>query len=158
MKYDWNQLKHKYVTGNYKTLKEFSDREKISYNTIRDKSHGWAAEKRTNDKQKTYKIIEKTVERQINSEIDINNRHLLLYDKILNAIDDVLTSQLNGDDGDISIYKLEKIAQTLQRTQMGQRLALGMDKDSGNAEIEKKIDDVFSDMRKAFYNDKPNTD
>ncbi|MEG2540684.1 MAG: hypothetical protein RSB59_02770, partial [Clostridia bacterium] len=140
------------------TLKEFSDKEKISYRAIRDNSSGWAAEKRTNDRQKADKITEKTIERQINSESDINNRHLLLYNKILNAIEDVLVLQLNGDDGEISIYKLEKITQTLQRTQMGQRLALGMDKDSGNAEIEKKIDDVFSDMRKAFYNDKPNTD
>ncbi|AZR72519.1 hypothetical protein BBF96_03450 [Anoxybacter fermentans] len=63
-KYDWPALKEEFITGNYRTLKEFAEKQGINYKTLRDRAYRekWTEEKRQYINRLHAKSIEKTLE------------------------------------------------------------------------------------------------
>ena len=128
-KYDWIKLKQEYITGDYKSLKEFAEKKKINYDMLRRNAKTWSKEKVTKRSQKGHKIIEKTIERQIDAEVDRNTRHLQTFDKMQDAIEKILTQYDKPSKRDI--YTLLKAGELMDKIQKGQRLAEGMDVGGG---------------------------
>jgi len=124
-KYNWTKLKRQFLTGNYTTLKSFSIAIGINYNILRDNAKNWLNEKRQKDDKTTAKILEKSIEK----EVDRNTRHLNVWDKFLKlgehlSFDNIKEAIKNP----YGLDNLEKLAKILERVQRGQRLAEGLDK------------------------------
>jgi hypothetical protein len=86
-KYDWDKLKAKYVSGNYKSQKEFAEAEKINYDVLRRHAAKWQDEKSQSNHKKVAKIIDKTVEKIATKEADRNARILSIADKLAGKIE-----------------------------------------------------------------------
>lgn len=134
MKYDWISLKRKFITKrqgnkNY-TLKQFAEDEKINYKTLRERASGWIEERETKHRQATDRIIEKTLERQIENEVDMNLRHYELAGKLLSIMEKTLDfSSLSK-----SPKSINTLAKALKTTQDIQRTASGIDKDKAGGD------------------------
>lgn len=133
-KYDWKQLEKEYILSDYKSVSQFIKNKEIPYNgTTKSRTKGWAEKKRLKEDQKATKIIEKTIEKESEKEVDLNTRHLKLYDKFL----DILEQSLEKPEqliyvGMPDFDKLKKMIDILEKAQKGQRLAKGLDKDNEN--------------------------
>ena len=133
-KYDWKQLEKEYILSDYKSVSSFLKDKKINNSSyVRNNTKGWKEKKRQNTDKKVTKIIEKTTEQQIKKEVDINTRHLELYNKFL----DVLDSSFDNPEqymylGMPDYDKLKKMIDILEKTQKGQRLAKGLDRENDN--------------------------
>lgn len=134
-KYDWKQLEKEYILSDYKSVSQFIKSKEIPYNgTTKSKTKGWTEKKRLKQDQKETKIIEKVIEKEIEKEVDINTRHLKLYDNFLNVLENSFNNPneymyLGMPDYD----KLKKMVDILEKSQKGQRLAKGLDKESENS-------------------------
>lgn len=133
---DWIELKRKYILGDYKSLKEFSDKENINYGYLRKKAIGWEQERGTKEEQKSNKIIEKTIEKAAEKESDRNVRHIRIWDTILDKVEKVLGDELTqytdmfGKEHKTSLIqagKLETMMKIIEKAQKGHRLAEGLD-------------------------------
>lgn len=142
-KYNWQKLRQKYITGDYSSLRNFTDRENIPYGLLRQKASGWNKEKRTKNEQKTNIIIDKTIEKQSVSESEINTKHLELYNKAAELIERLMVDDISknvdmfgnvSDTGLVLHTKLKTALQCIEIAQKGQRLALGMDKPKDDSE------------------------
>lgn len=85
-KYDWIKLRQKYITGDYKSLKDFAERENVDYPTLRNNANGWKKERVTKQKQKTDKIIEKTINKQAEKESALNVQVLSVAEKFIKVL------------------------------------------------------------------------
>lgn len=134
-KYDWKQLEKEYILSDYKSVSQFIKSKEIPYNgTTKSKTKGWTEKKRLKQDQKETKIIEKVLEKEIKKEVDINTKHLKLYDNFLNVLENSFNNPneymyLGMPDYD----KLKKMVDILEKSQKGQRLAKGLDKESENS-------------------------
>lgn len=134
-KYDWKQLEKEYILSDYKSVSQFIKSKQIPYNgTTKNKTKGWTEKKRLKQDQKETKIIEKVLEKEIEKEVDVNTRHLKLYDSFLDALENSFNNPneymyLGMPDYD----KLKKMVDILEKSQKGQRLAKGLDKESENS-------------------------
>lgn len=129
-RFNWEQLKQKFLLGDYKSIREFAEREGLKYNgNFIKKTKGWDKEKASKEKEKRCKIIEKVTEKQIEQEVDYNTTHLKLWGEFLNILQEAITNKEHIKDkkGKISAYVLEKFANVMEKAQKGQRLALGLD-------------------------------
>ncbi len=130
-RYNWEELKQKFLLGDYKSLKEFAEREGLNYKSsyFFKRVKGWIEEKEVKEKQKRSRIIEKVTEKQIEQEVDYNTTHLKLWGEFLNILQEALADKENllNKQGRISAYILEKFANVMEKAQKGQRLALGLD-------------------------------
>lgn len=139
-KYDWKQLEKEYILGNYKSVSSFlKDKEIKNNGTTRKHTSGWKDKKRQKDDKKATKIIEKVTEKEIRKEVDVNTRHLNLYDKFLDILENSLKNPneymyLGMPDYD----KIKKMVDILEKSQKGQRLAKGLDREDNNNERELK--------------------
>lgn len=131
-KYDWKQLEKEYILSDCKSVSQFIRSKEIPYNgTTKSKTKGWTEKKRLKQDQKETKIIEKVLEKEIEKEVDINTRHLKLYDSFLNVLENSFNNPneymyLGMPDYD----KLKKMVDILGKSQKGQRLAKGLNKES----------------------------
>lgn len=150
MKYDWISLKRKFITkcqGDKKyTLKQFAEDEKISYSLVRKNSCGWIDERETKQEQRNNKITEKTIERQIESFVEMNSHHYDLANKLFEVMEKTFSEQ-NLIKSPKSINTLSKALLNLQNVQ---RTASGADKTNGGAaeliqEFIKAVQDENSD-------------
>lgn len=133
-KYDWKQLEKEYILSNYKSVSSFLKEKGINNNgTTRKHTSGWKDKKRQKEDKKVTKIIEKVTEKEIEKEVDINTRHLKLYDRFLEVLE---CSFKNPNEymylGMPDYDKLKKMVDILKKSQKGQRLAKGLDKESEN--------------------------
>ena len=137
-KYDWKQLEKDYILGDYKSVSSFLKDKGINNNgTTRKHTSGWKDKKRQREDKKATKIIEKVTEKEIEKEVDINTRHLKLYDSFLDVLEGSFKNSkeymyLGMPDYD----KLKKMMDILEKLQKGQRLAKGLDKESNNNDNE----------------------
>lgn len=137
-KYDWKQLEKEYILSDYKSVSGFLKDKGISNNgTTRKHTSGWKDKKRQKEDKKATKIIEKVTEREIEKEVDINTRHLKLYDSFLDVLEGSFKNPaeymyLGMPDYD----KLKKMVDILEKSQKGQRLAKGLDKETENSNIQ----------------------
>lgn len=155
VKYDWAKLRRKFITGDYATVKDFAEKEKIPYALARKHSANWLEEKRTLKQHKENKIIENVLNNQIASASDINSRHIEIFNKALDMAERGLDECIVDDK--VQVGRLEKVVDSLQKIQKGQRLALGMDRDGGNQTAEDNVARVFKDMRRAFEDEPKDT-
>lgn len=134
-KYDWKQLEKEYILSDYKSVSSFlKDKGIINNGTTRKHTSGWKDKKRQKEDKKATKIIEKVTEKEIEKEVDINTRHLKLYDSFLDVLEGSFKNPseymyLGMPDYD----KLKKMVDILEKSQKGQRLAKGLDKESENS-------------------------
>lgn len=64
-KHNWSELEQEYITGSYKSVREFFKIKGLSMNkSANEKVKGWNEKKQLKDNQKANKIIEKTIEKQ----------------------------------------------------------------------------------------------
>lgn len=155
-RYDWEALRQKFLLGDYKSLREFAEREGLNYKSsyFFKRTKGWIEEKEAREKEKRSKIIEGAIERQIKQEIDWNTRHLEIWGKllaiILEAVEDYRLQFVSEKTGRLNVYAMEKVANIIEKAQKGQRLALGMDekaeKDDGSL---KELADAIMESLKA---------
>ncbi len=142
MKYDWVSLKRKFITrskGDKKySLKKFAEDEKINYSTLRENAKGWVEERATKQLQKSYKLTEKILEQQIESELNINKCHYYLANQLLGAMDKSLSTK-----GGKSAKTINTLAKALKTLQEVQRTAGGLGKQ------ENSNNDVIEDFIKA---------
>lgn len=141
-RYDWEALRQKFLLGDYKSLREFAEREGLNYKSsyFFKRTKGWVEEKEAREKEKRSKIIEGAIERQIKQEIDWNTKHLEAWGKfleiILEAVEEYHRHFFSERTGKLNPYALEKAANVLKMAQEGQRKALGLDekveKDDGS--------------------------
>lgn len=145
-KYDWEKIKQEYMTTDAKcTLKQFALDKNIPYDFLREKAIGWRKEKHTRNTQKTNKIIDKTIEKQIEHEVDINTRHLKISNDLLNAIELCTTIEalktIEVKDGKPfklkfpSIGRIKELSNSLEKLQKIQRIATGQDNGKGDENI-----------------------
>lgn len=128
---NWEELKKDYLLGDYKSLNEFAKEKSLKVNgNFKKQTKGWTEEKELKENQKSTKIIEGTLKRQIDYEVDRNTRHLQLWDALLDLVDEVVNGKdqhLQTKAGNINVYAMEKLTSIVERAQKGQRLAEGMD-------------------------------
>lgn len=141
MSYNWRELKKDFITksnGNKKyTLKQFAEEKGINYKTLRENAKGWVEKRRTIQGQKTDKIIGKTIERQIESEVQMNIRHYDMANRLLATMDKTLDIEAMIKNPK-SLNTLAKALRTLQEVQ---RVATDVDKqNSSNSSV---IDDFI---------------
>ncbi len=147
VKYDWVKLRRRFITGDYATVKEFAEKEKIPYALARKHSANWLDEKRTIKRHKENKIIENVLNKQITSASYINERHISVFNKALDMAEHCLEECASEDK--INLSRFEKIVDSLQKIQKGQRLALGMDKDSVSNQ-EDRVASLFEQVKEVF--------
>ena len=158
-KYDWKKLEKEYILGDYKSVSSFLKDKGINNNgTTRKHTLGWKDKKRQKEDKKATKIIEKVTEKEIEKEVDINTRHLKIYDSFLDVLEGSFKNPseymyLGMPDYD----KLKKMADILEKAQKGQRLAKGLDKEEHNSENElKNAREVLIKIKEVANNGKDN--
>lgn len=136
-KYDWKQLEKEYILSDYKSVSAFLKEKNISNNgTTRKHTSGWKDRKRQKEDKKATKIIERVTEKEIEKEVDINTRHLELYNRFLDILEESFENpQQFIYVGMPDFDKLKKMIEILEKAQKGQRLAKGLDKENENSNI-----------------------
>lgn len=148
-KYDWKQLEKEYILGDYKSVSSFLKAKGIKQSgSAKKNTKGWKEKKVLKEEQKSTKIIEKVTEREIEKEVDINTRHLKLYDSFLDVLEGSFKNPaeymyLGMPDYD----KLKKMVDILEKSQKGQRLAKGLDKEESNNENLNKVEELLSKIK-----------
>ncbi|ADQ05199.1 hypothetical protein Calow_1653 [Caldicellulosiruptor owensensis OL] len=129
LRYDWDVLKREFLTGSYKSLKEFAEAKGVHYGTLRNKAKDWLKERQQITQEKNQAILEKTLERQIEEAVDYNAWHVRVWDKFLQLVWAALHDEktIKTKDGKYNVYVLERLANVMEKVQKGQRLALGLD-------------------------------
>ena len=114
----------------------------------RNNTKGWKEKKRQNTDKKVAKTIQKINEKEIEKEVDINTRHLRLYDNFLDVLEGSFKNPseymyLGMPDYD----KLKKMVDILEKAQKGQRLAKGLDKENENNENLNKVEQLLTKIK-----------
>ena len=156
MSYNWKSLKKEFITksnGNKKyTLKQFAEEKNINYKTLRENAKGWVEERRTVQGQKTDKIIEKTIEKQIETETAMNLRHYTVANKLLEKMEKTL--DVSGLER--SPKSLNTLAKALKTLQEVQRTATDVDKPDNGANPS-FIDDFIKAVQDVASNNNDDT-
>lgn len=132
-KYDWIKLRQKYITGEYKSLKDFAERENVDYPTLRNNANGWKKERVTKQIQKTNKIIEKTLNKQAEKESALNVQVLSVAEKFIKVLGRFTVEELSeltmADSRDFV-----NLTGALSNLQKVHRISEGLDKpNAGNS-------------------------
>ena len=148
-KYDWKQLEKDYILSEYKSVKEFLRSKDIkSTGNTNKQTKGWAEKKATKEQQKSNKIVEKVIEKEIEKEVNINTRHLKLYDSFLDVLEGSFKNPAEYMYLEMPDYdKLKKMVDILEKAQKGQRLAKGLDKEENNNENLNKVEELLSKIK-----------
>lgn len=148
-KYDWKQLEKEYILSECKSVSSFLKYKGINNNSYaRNNTKGWKEKKRQNTDKKVAKTIQKINEKEIEKEVDINTRHLRLYDNFLDVLEGSFKNPseymyLGMPDYD----KLKKMVDILEKAQKGQRLAKGLDKENENNENLNKVEQLLTKIK-----------
>jgi hypothetical protein len=148
-KYDWKQLEKEYILSDCKSVSSFLKYKGINNNSYaRNNTKGWKEKKRQNTDKKVTKTIQKITEKEIEKEVDINTRHLRLYDNFLDVLEGSFKNPseymyLGMPDYD----KLKKMIDVLEKSQKGQRLAKGLDKENENNENLNKVEQLLTKIK-----------
>jgi hypothetical protein len=133
-KWDWDKLKQDYILGDYKTLKEFSEKTGVEYIYLRRKGSKWNDEKLTLNAQKVNKVINIVNNKKIQKESKEIVDTLNLYNKALEyaskILDNEMQTSINGfgiefTTKQINSSKLKTIVDILEKGQKGRRLEQG---------------------------------
>lgn len=150
-RYDWDELKREFLTGSYKSLKEFAEKKGLHYGTLRNKAKDWLKERQQITQEKNQAILEKTLERQIEEAVDYNAWHVRVWDEFLRLIWAALHDEktIKTKDGRYNVHALERLVNVMEKTQKGQRLALGLDeekKDDRSEELLQRMREIVQTL------------
>ena len=139
-KHDWNKLKIEYVTGDFMDQRTFAAYTGIDYGYLRNmscatnpKNNGksWEEEKKEYLEERATEIRSRTLEMQAEKEADRNTQHLMAWDNFLKEVTRILADYtVTIGQAGVSIFALERLANIMDKLQRGQRLALGLDKET----------------------------
>jgi hypothetical protein len=88
-KLDWINLKKDYILGDYKSLNSFAESKGLNRNgNFNKQTKGWSEEKATKGKEKSNRIVEKTIEKVANKEASRNARILDIADKLAAKVEE----------------------------------------------------------------------
>jgi len=132
-KYNWNKLKIAFINGDYKNLKDFSEKKKIPYKTLQESAVGWTREKKEKDRENIGEIEnavrERKIEREITRILSRNDRVLEAHDKLLEVyerlgVEDIIElakkqpkAFVSLTSGLVNIQKVHRLAEGLDKTQ-----------------------------------------
>lgn len=157
---DWIKIRTEYETTNI-SQRKLSEKHDVSYNTLKDKANRekWAKSKEETHIKIASKTHQKAIEKISDDKSDRNIRHLNVWDKILNKIDDLASKDkwtiytINGIvEIDVEPKDLTNLAAAMDKVQKGQRLAEGLDKNLHNDNLQENNDKI---MRLADLLNKP---
>lgn len=151
-KYDWENLEKEYILGNYKSVSAFLKEKGVPNNgSTRKQTSGWKDKKKDKeDKIKTI-TVQKTIEKQ--SEIDsekavkINDVANKLLVKIMNATDEINKNMDmfgNVHEGIVNRADIKKLTSALKD------INDIISSNSGNKEIEEKLDELLEAQKNAY--------
>lgn len=122
--YDWEKLKHEFMTGNWPSLVEFQ-RQKGLKNTSNAKFRGWVREREEFQKKMTEEVAKKAIQREMDEAADVRIRQARLS-RFLQAKG--AEKLKNAKQEDISIEEARKLTITGMEQE---RKALGLDGNNG---------------------------
>ena len=129
-KIDWESIKKEYLAKKI-TKTDLAKKYGVSLSAIRYNSqkNGWDnISKKSRKSSVSKRVVKKSIEQM---EIDYNEEHLKMYEdcaRIIRAITKLyLDSDLEPDAG-----ALQKIVASIEKIQKGQRVSLGLDKDTAD--------------------------
>ena len=129
---DWEALRIDYMKNNYADLKEFADHHKLNYGTVRNRCAGFADEKTRYKGKVSDLALVRSQENDVMTTAQRNLYHVELWDRFLSVVSDALQcdSTIKTSDGGYRVGTIERLSNILEKAQKGQRLALGMDKET----------------------------
>ena len=131
---DWESLRIDYMKNNYASLKAFAERHGMKWGTVRNHCAGWADEKARYKGKITDLAVAVTQEEDVMTMAQRNLHHVALWDRFATIVEEAFDdSSTRFDDGTIKVAAVERLANIMEKVQKGQRLALGMDKETKEA-------------------------
>lgn len=136
VKHDWGAIKRDYndqVLGNNVPLKQFAEEQGISYNYMRKMSSTWKQDREIAHADYILAVEEETRSSDTMPAADRNMCHIRAYDKALEHCMTILENpelHLMTQEGIFKPANLERVTTTIEKIQRGQRLALGLDKET----------------------------
>lgn len=132
-KHDWDKLKIQYVTGDYIDQHQFAEEVGIDYSYLRNRSGKmkWEEAKKQFRAEKAEATKQKTIDKLAELESDKNIQHLEMWDSFANELLSIFSNYtVTIANGNLTIFALERLANIMEKLQKGQRLCLGMDKET----------------------------
>ena len=131
---DWESLRTDYMQNHYASLKEFAAAHDMQYGSVRNHCAGWAEEKARYKGNMTDLALAVTQDEDVMTTAQRNLRHVALWDRFTDIVEEAFDSPaLRTGDGIIKVAAVERLANIMEKVQKGQRLALGMDKETKEA-------------------------
>lgn len=132
---DWESLRVDYMKNNYASLKAFAEHHGMKWGTVRNHCAGWADEKARYKGKITDLAVAVTQEEDVMTVAQRNLHHVALWDRFATIVEEAFDdySTLRTSDGTIKVAAVERLANIMEKVQKGQRLALGMDKETKEA-------------------------
>lgn len=132
---DWESLRTDYMQNHYASLKEFAAAHDMQYGSVRNHCAGWAEEKARYKGNMTDLAVAVSLEEDVMTTAQRNLRHVALWDRFTATVEEAFEDYgtLHYGDGSIKVAAVERLANVMEKVQKGQRLALGMDKETKDA-------------------------
>lgn len=132
---DWENLRTDYMQNHYASLKEFAEHHDMKWGTVRNRCAGWADEKARYKDKISDLALSTTQDEDVMTTARRNLRHVVLWDRFTAIIEEAFEdyTTLHARDGSIKVAAVERLANVMEKVQKGQRLALGMDKETKDA-------------------------
>src|SRR5690606_14805059 len=131
---NWDYMEKDYITGNYGSLKEFSDHHNINYSNVRQKAaeRNWKQQKESYLREKNSKILQEIQKQQVKEEASLRKRELTLIEKCFDVIERILDDgccQISTRQGIVDIRLnpplVKDLADAILRLQQGESIANG---------------------------------
>lgn len=141
-KYDWVKLKNEYLTTNI-SLRGLAEKYDMPFSTInaRSSKEKWGKQKPEIQNKISAEVEQKTIKSVIDEKVEVNKRHIALFDKGLDIVEYLMKKYLEeieaGKGKKATACNVEFLMSALTKAQKGQRLALNLDnEDNGEKEPE----------------------
>ena len=152
---DWESLRIDYMKNNYASLKEFAEHHGMKWGTVRNHCAGWADEKARYKGKITDLAVAVTQEEDVMTMAQRNLHHVALWDRFATIVEEAFDDDSTRTvDGTIKVAAVERLANIMEKVQKGQRLALGMDKETKEAKgLLSEISAAISAAKDAYGGD-----
>lgn len=146
---NWSKIETEYITTEISQT-ALAEKYNVSLRAvnIHAKSGNWVEKKEKNLQEITQTVSEETKKAIINEKIEVNKKHVELYDKALSVAeyllnqymqDALLVEQGKIKRGRATASNIDFLMSAIQKAQKGQRLALNIDKADVADNIEPEI-------------------
>ena len=152
---DWESLRIDYMKNNYASLKAFAEHHGMKWGTVRNHCAGWADEKARYKGKITDLAVAVTQDEDVMTVAQRNLHHVALWDRFATIVEEAFDNcSTRTDEGTIKVAAVERLANIMEKVQKGQRLALGMDKETKEAKgLLSEISAAISAAKDAYGGD-----